>query len=469
MDLTIPIFEQQLLKLYIENENDITLPTENYFVSDNGREFFDILTFLSQKNYIFSKEHILQNVKEFVNAEVYSKVMECEYQLDKVEDYQNKLREKYYFNKIHSDILKRLTKESGKKEVNKEDLNKIVNELNQNMKSMNSSGNSLLPMTDYLAQQKNILSERMKGQALQSSGCFLLDTMLPASSLHAGLGVIFGYPASGKSTMNDYFILQRFLKNLPTLSINLEMAHESKIDSYICALCELDYYEVKGANNEDHTLDQHVIDKYEEMLTRFKYNDRLYVETKQSLSVHDVINVIKQSRQRMDLREDEILWVSIDLLTMLKEFRESQRGMNHADVINNVLDYLNEIALEYNCFIFCVVQPLRPNKDIKVNTLDDLEKLRPPLQTIKGSGAFEERARFILSVYNPLHQGKKYMSDNPALETLQPVIELMSVKDTHGSSTGKIIKYLHLGNTRRVRPYFETEAEYQELLKKRRI
>jgi replicative DNA helicase len=455
----VAIIEKQILHALYEGHS---IPSsENYFVSDVGRNSFEVYRYLKDNGLSYIKEHFIKYAPDdsSLNEDTYESIFSTEYQVEKIDTYFQELKTNYHANKISIELfpaLAKVTSRNGKKDI--EELKRLSRLINDSIKSIYESDESLMTFNQYVEDHELILNKRKEGIERESSGCFWFDELLPGKSLIPGLIIVFGHPASGKSTFADYIDLKRFIKKMPTLKINTELAHSIKIDNYICSLCDLDYYDVLGVNNEEQLLEEHVLEAFHKMQKRFQDNKYFVVERKQSVSLADLPDMIDRARDTMEIPSERLLFVSIDLLTQMTEYSESA-GMSRADSIELANNELNAIALAKNCCILGVVQPRRAATKLQITELEDLEKMRPTLEIIKSSGSFEERARLIFGIHSPYLQAKKYLFNNPIVETMDKTIEIQLLKSNFDGQSGMVKKYLHFGSKRALLPFREDEDE----------
>jgi hypothetical protein len=125
---------------------------------------------------------------------------------------------------------------------------------------------------------------------------------------------------------------------------------------------------------------------------------------------------------------------------MVKDMNVS--GTSRADAITQGLNKLNEIALQDNVFFLGTIQSRRLQNDIKIETIDDIQKYRINLTQLKESASIEERARIVLALHNP-----KYLANrNPTCPQLvrdlvDPILELTVLKNSWQDNLGETVYY----------------------------
>jgi replicative DNA helicase len=163
-------------------------------------------------------------------------------------------------------------------------------------------------------------------------------------------------------------------------------------------------------------------------------------------------------RQFLNKIKKDSSFVIVDLLTLMQEFSSSESAYSYESAINE----LHYIAKRNNVSILGVVQSRRPRVDINVFDIEDLEKFRPKIEQIKNSGAFEERARTVLSLFRPKHFADRYLRETPNVDPetvnlvnrMVDVAEVQVLKQSFGS-IGTIATYLFEAQWASFYPYRE--------------
>lgn len=152
----------------------------------------------------------------------------------------------------------------------------------------------------------------------------------------------------------------------------------------------------------------------------------------------------------------EYVCVYIDLITQVKEFIDIDNS-NLATAIEKAVNKLNAIAKEENVCFVCVAQMKRTIDDMKITKVEDTEKLKPTLGSIKNSGALAERARVVLGVFRARPYIEKYLPKDPKLEFMQDIMEVNILKQNQGGISQGM--YLFDATIMTAIPYVEEESE----------
>jgi replicative DNA helicase len=252
---------------------------------------------------------------------------------------------------------------------------------------------------------------------------------------------------SMKSTFIIKLLRNRITKRLPTCAINTELTHATYMDTLVSTMIDEDYANLTGFNSSE---DEDVrdwesilakLDELEEIYERQDKKRKLFnFYPSNSVSISDIRNFCKKCRKEFRLKDDEILFCTVDLLLMIQDMNLS--GSSRADAITQGLNKLNEFALQDNVFILGTIQSRRLQNDIKIDSIDDLKKYKINLSMLKESGSLEERSRVILALHNP-----KYLANrNPTCpqivrDLVDPILELTVLKNSWRDNLGETVYY----------------------------
>jgi len=457
MKFEVAITEKQILHLFIDNPS--LLREDIDFISDIGKEFYFILLELKKENFDFLLEHIIKQSKKLVDISVINSVYSTEYQLDKLDTYIKELQTNDLLSSMESKILKEVSKK-GTKDVDK--LKELYNEFGSvinKLDTITSKEKKELNFYDLLVEHKQVISNRSRA-IRQTTGCFNLDKVLPV--IIPGIVLITGYSGSAKSTYSHYLMRQRLIKRLPTISVNTELSKVGVMDGLIPSLINVPYYDILGIDNNDMIDYNHILEEYDKLIEKYKDKEYFKYLNKYSCSSTELNNFIISSRRNMKMKDETTLFCFVDLFSMMSDFNDSTKGYAKAEVINTVLDKVNEVCLRTNTLLIGTVQLKRRDELKKITKIEDIETFRPNLSSIKSSGAWEERARLVLSLHNPWSIVHKNPCDELLRLTIDSVVELDTQKDTYFQQAGTRIKYLYQSDYKTFMPYFDENKEDEE-------
>lgn len=452
--LELNIIEKQILHLYLDNPEYLDKGEIVEFITDYGNEFYGILLELSSENFEFISEHILTHAKEYVNINILKAVLDTEYQLEKFEYYIEELSKFNLYENLNSKL-----KETQREVLKKGDknLDKIF-ELHREAGNLiaeidNGKGFEYKTFEVMLEEHKESLKDNIQNKK-QSSGCYLFDSLITDSI--PGICMLAGYSGSAKSTTSLYLAITRLIKRLPTVLINTELSFKGMMNNMLSSLIDVPYFDLIGGQETSTTDFNTIVDRYENLQKRHKDKKTFIVYPKNFLSLKDYRKFIIDSRKKMELKDDETLFSIIDLLPMIKEFNVPKKGMNKAESIEVCMDEINEIVLEHNVFNLSTIQLNNErNRRIEIEREEDIEKFRPTLEAIRGSGAFEMRARWVISIFNRHHIVHKNPCSPIIRDLTSKTISLTMLKDNYFGKIGKEIQYLFDHEYKRFVPYEE--------------
>jgi replicative DNA helicase len=448
--------EKQLLACYVNNPDTLVLSEENNFISEIGKNYYETLCILKREGLSFSTDNIIkygQSVnKENLKPEILSRILEAKAVREELDSYKASQKKYFIIDKIQSEILKKIATESYRKgDISVDELTKLNEEMRSLLREIDTRKVDTFSMTDAMDKYIPMVEERLRGTRKYSSGDPYLDKELYNESLMPGqISIVFGHPGSGKSTFVHGLIVKRLVKRLPTLYVATEMDFESTMDALVANLSDMTTGELTGSVFPTGEAPEYVIEKVRGVRKRFIRNRNFAYTDTQGLSVARLEKLIATTKDSLGLKQDDYLFVAIDLLTMLKDF-----GRAKADEIEYGMNQIHELAKKTNTHIMGVVQARR-NERMIITEVDDLERFRPTLEQIKNSGAIEERSRIILGVYRMKHFMKKYMPDAPELAVTDDIMEIQILKQNN-ADVGVILKYLFIPEKRKLMKLKERE------------
>lgn len=454
--LEITLAEKQIIHAWIDDET-LFKDDETLFITEIAIEFHSIFYDLKEEGLSFIPEHILKKAFELVDERAIKAVLDTSYQKDKLDVYYRELLINQNLLKIENEVLSSLTKEINKKGPKDiQALSALGNELNNLLSSISDGKNEPLTFYDALEKHEPTLEQRANS-IKQHSGCYMLDKLLP--HIVPGVCTIGGYSGSMKSTLIHYILKQRIAKRLPTIMVNTELAFSGLMDSLISSMIKEPYYDILGISEKEDMIDFNgIMEKYDGLMKRFFKNDTFRLWPSSSCSIADLKKFILDSRKKMNLLENTTLFVLVDLMSMIKDFTQ-EGGKTKADTIEDGVNILNEVGLETNSLIIGTVQLKRQDPVKRIEKEEDIEKFRPTLATIKSSGAWEERSRFVILLHNPYHIVHKTPCNPVIKDLINPILEATMMKDTYVGKTGDTIKFYFDAPTKSLYPYEEELEE----------
>lgn len=437
-NLKIAVLEKQILKCLMEHGELLDKYDIDFFMSPQAQEFYVDLLKLRKENKKTIAENILTLDNEFLTSELLIAVQETEYDVHEFDDYLNNLRVKGMIHEFKFNVLDDLNENKS----DYEKLEQIKDRITEIEDKIHKKGESFT-FSDLIREHEVEIKKRANGNKT-TTGDYNLDKLM--GGFEAGIGLIVGMSGSMKSTFIIKLLRNRITKRLPTCAINTELTHGAYMDTMLSTMIDEDYNNLRYFDS-----DEDCIRDWDSILCKMRELEKVYgkIDEKRNLfnyypsnsvSISDIRQFCKKSRKDFKLRDDEILFCTIDLLLMVKDMNVS--GTSRADAITQGLNKLNEIALQDNVFFLGTIQSRRLQNDIKIESIDDLGKYRIGLSLLKESGSLEERSRIILALHNP----KYLVNRNPTCSQLirdlvDPILELTVLKNSWKDNLGETIYY----------------------------
>ena len=438
-NLKVSILEKQILRCLLEHNELLDKYEIDCFISPQAQEFYvDLLTLKSNNKQIIV-ENILTLDNDFLTSDLVIAVQETEYDVNELEEYISKLSTKSLIHEFKSDVLTDLNENDSDYEKLEQIKNRIT-ELEDKTSNKNNDSNSF---PSLIREYKEEIKKRSKG-IRNTTGDYNLDKLI--GGYQAGIGVIVGMSGSMKSTFIIKLLRNRITKRLPTVAFNTELTKATYMDTLTSTMIDEDYSNLTGFDSDENDMQDWdsilaKLDELEKVYEKQEKKRKLFeFYPNNSVSMSEIRQFCKKCRKDFKLKDDEILFCTIDLLLMVKDMNVN--GTSRADAITQGLNKLNEMALQDNIFFLGTIQSRRLQNDIKIENIDDLQKYRINLTQLKESASIEERARIVLSLHNP-----KYLANrNPTCpqivrDLVDPILELTVLKNSWQDNLGETVYY----------------------------
>lgn len=459
--LEISITEKQILNIWISNPS--LIKEEDIFITETAREFQTIFVFLKKENYELLPEHILKEAISLVTVQTLQEILDTQYQLDKLDSYYQDLFTRKKLSELSEDVEGSFGLELGSLGNDTVVLKELSEKIDGTLLAINQKQqNKYLTFYDALEKNQDYL-EQLHNSTFQTSGDYLFDRLLGKQGLVASLNVLAGLSGHMKSTVCHHLFISRLVKKLPTIFINTELSFNAFMSSVIPVLMKTPYNDVTNSYfnlDEDLVDSQNVFEKYEELKYKFFERNNCYIYPNSTCSIDDIKEFILSSRKAMKLKDHQILYCFIDLLSMITDFNNATYGKNKADTIEDGVNKLNTILLDTNTFCLGTVQLRRRSDSVKkIETEEDIEKLRETYDRIKSSGAWTERSRSVLLIHNPWALVRSYPCNSLIRDLQSPILEVDLTKSNYTGNSGGRIKFFFDSVYKKIYPYVESEED----------
>lgn len=178
-----------------------------------------------------------------------------------------------------------------------------------------------------------------------------------------------------------------------------------------------------------------------------------------SVSLDTIRQIIREFKMTYKV---EYLCVFVDLVTQVKEFIDTKSSRNSlATIMEIAVNELHAMSKKENVCFVCIAQMNREADSTRVETILDLEKLRPTLNHVKNSNALGERSRTVLSVFRRKYYADRYLPDDPETQMMPDILEIQILKQNMGI-VGTRGRYLFHGPTFNLTEIQEDQKEIED-------
>lgn len=429
-NLKIALLEKQILHCLLENNELLEEKEIDCFISPQAQEFYFDLLHLKNEGKKVIAENILTLDNQFLTSELVIAVQSTDYDVKEFDSYVSKLETKALIHEFKSDTLGDLSENVN----DFEKLDKIRSRIDE-LEQKRSNKSDYMTFHDLLEEYKVELDKRANG-IKTTTGDYCLDTLIP--NLQAGLGFIVGMSGSMKSTYIIKLLRNRITKRLPTCAVNTELTRATYVDTMISTMIDENYTDL--TESDENTDWDNIFNKLNELESHYdKCSKRFAFYPSNIASISDVKTFCRKCRKDFKLRDDELLFCTIDLTLMLSDMNVS--GTSRADAITQGVNKLNEFALSDNVFFLGTIQTRKMNTVPKIEKIEDLNKFRIETSAIKESNSLLERSRVMLAIHNP----KYIVNQNPCSQLIRdlvdPILEVTVLKNSWSDTMGKSIYY----------------------------
>ena len=279
-----------------------------------------------------------------------------------------------------------------------------------------------------------------------------LDKLIFKGAYPGAITTLAGATGMGKSAYSLGLVNSRINLSLPTIYCSLEMSDIDTYDRLFSMRTEIPMNELYSS---DVGVLNSLIREAKDQKRALESNELMYFIDNPSIGIIDLERAINEFYQRT--KRDYVL-VIVDLATMMKDFTQTKSGMSTAMVMELAMNRLNEIAKKLRCHFFLVVQFNREGDNLKPESLEDLDFLRPTLNNIKNSAAFAERSRLVISAFRAKYYADRYLKHIEEAEYLNDILEINVLKNSSGP-VGDRLEYLYQGDIMKCTPYYKEPDE----------
>ena len=452
MSTAIVLSEQNIISCIVKNPDLIWKVQEDFFVSSTAKNLFKALQYLIDNKVILDLKSLYTEFLKLDNSLEESKLkilLETPVEIGNFNYFVESLKVEKCKKDINTEIIDNLLKETSKKDFNIKKIEDFSVFISKNLETLKEDYcNKSMDIPQALNAYERSIKERFYNNRYYSTGDYHLDCALTTAFEPGYFNILCARSGVGKSSFALKLLNNQMNRMIPCLRVSNEMTFESDMDRLIAMRHKIPlpmFYPKSGMEKIPEYI-LRCIDSERVKLAKNKYFRYIYAP---GFDLHELEKEIKITKKQMGV---DYLSVQIDLLSKLDDFS----GDNKASKAEDGVNLLDTIMKRQKCSALGIIQ-LKRNDKKTVNVVEDLETFRPSVEDIKNAGAFEERARIVMTMFrSKFHAIKCWGNEDPKLDTLEDIAEIEIVKQNLGT-IGTRLKYLFDGETCSFYHYKEEE------------
>jgi len=447
--------EQQLLNCVWDQPDLVYEFDKPYFLNNTAQDIFYTLKELYDHQVNITKEEVISfglTKNEGITKEAIDGLREREYDLGSFDFYLKSLKGQYAKNKIQEELLEETVLEFSKKgDLDLDRAAELVSNINRHLEMIGGKEDSLLSLSQILTEYRGVLLKRQRGEYHFPTGDSLLDKYLTTGFSPGEITTIFGATGVGKSTYVLNLINKQLNRRIPSVYFTLEMSRIATMDRLMSIRQKLASRKLHLDPDTEDDESEMVFDMLEietELLK--KLEDNFFLVDDADMTINELENLVKKAQK---LLNKKYLIITLDLFTMLSDVG------TEASMIEEGMNRMHTVAKRTGCHFVLVVQANRNADSARIPTIEQIDNLRPSLNSIKNSQAIAERSRQVLGVFRPKYYADRLFPESEELELMTDTLEIQVLKQSNGG-VGAILRYLYDAETFRCLPYIEEEEEF---------
>lgn len=452
MSKSIIINEQQVLACILSKPELLDLDSKNWFTNPISICIYESLRKLKLNSVSFTTSTIVSECAK-TNNDVTHQIIEdiktkVSYSINDFQYYLRRLREDYVKEDLQGRVLKVATGHLlTKGELNIPALQTTIEEIQNAIDAVEQKNVDLISFPQLLDEYEKELLNRASSNNFTSSGSRYLDKFLYGGGLEYGqICSLFGNSGNGKSIAELNLVNGKINKQEPTLYIPTEMGRFSTMDRLIAIRTGISIDELMKVDKETGTIPDYVYEAFKKeksKLIRMKY---FKLVDEPNISIPKLKKIILDMKKELNVKS---ITVVIDLASMMQEFEGDNKASKYEDALNKLF----KVAREGHDAFVLIFQTKRSSDGVNVQNYEDCRKFIPKIESLKNSGAIEERSRIVISVYRQKYYGIRLLGkDDPEVMAADDILEMSILKQNNGPLA--TIKYLYDGPTAKLF-YFE--------------
>lgn len=440
--------EQSLLGLLLSREHDdlcLSKLDKSVWATSVGRSIFEAVS-------DDIKEHRETNLRSVVvtcaekdlTTEVIRSLAASEYDATMIDKYIKSIAEHKAVQRLRASVARIVEK---KDVYSTQDLLALKKAVDSSLASLDGVlNNTRINSSTAAAAIDSLLATNVSQKDLHtnSMGCSYLDAVILKGAKPQNITTIFGPTGGGKSTFAQHMFIGRLANHLPSLWVSTENDEEMLLERFVATITQTSVRDLQNPS----ALSKETKERIEALKSTLASNPNFELVYRPSVSMSAIREMVHNFRMKTGATN---IVVFVDLFTMVKELKNARS----AKEIESVVDDLHVAAFELNVHFAIILQSRRKEVDSRL-TLESLYRRRPTIEEVKHSGAFSERSRVVLSVFNRRHAALQAFPEqrDKIIMEIPDCIEVCVAKQNQGE-TGTVIKYAFEGETFSLSPYVE--------------
>jgi len=438
--------EYRLLNGLIQNKswlNDSRIYSDIFFHA-TARSIFEAIEYHHKNDLTLSESSLFQKANELnynVDIQTVSMIKELDNENPVLNEILNTLQkgvQKSNLRKIAVDLLDEVNSHD---ELDASFVSNSLSSMNDVIS--NSFNKSVLKSAEtWTDEYYQELLNRQNGKTYSFADAHL-DAYLPRKASPGQFILIAGSTGTGKSAYALNLVNGFINLNIPSIYISLEMDGISTFDRLLAMRTEIPVEALYGSGDDLIP----ILKKFKEEKEELDRSKNFFFVEDPNLSLAHIQSLIREYKQRTG---NDYLIVVCDLITMVQDFQENGHG-SLATTIEMGINRLNAVCKDENICFIGVAQFGRQADSARIQSIEDLELLRPQLNHVKNSHALAERSRVVLSAFRAKYYAERYLTHIPEADEIEDVLEIQILKQSQGR-VGKIMKYAFDGSIFRCFP-----------------
>lgn len=443
----IAVSEFQVLKLYIDHHQDSALSPifresvhSDSFPHERARSLYKAINILSDQGELITESSLFREANKFddsIDIGTIQTLVSLDVDVSSLPKAIEELKEGAIKYKLDMLVDQLSEKTSSNDPLDHTAISSLLFQAQDSLSS-GSTQKSFRSIEDCLDSYTDELKMRRIGSHYPFHDTFL-DRKLTKKAAPGQVILIAGSTGVGKSSYGLSLINGMINNSSPCIYVSLEMDIVSTMDRLLSMRTNIPVIDWYATGKDIDPLLRQVEKEKEGLRNKpFRFIDD------PSIGLDEIQACIREFKM---IYKVDYVCVFIDLITQVREFVDTKSSRNNfATVIEIAANQLHALSKKENVCFVCLAQMNRDADSQRVETIDELTRLRPSLNHIKNSNALGERARTVLSVFRRKYYAQRLLPEDDQVPFMPDVMEIQILKQSMGG-VGDIGTYIFNGPT----------------------